>query len=106
MVRIANLRVALRGRGYSADGDLTLRVVDASRPETVRLVVRGGSAEVETSTAVPDIEMPRAILGSILVSGMRPTEAAELGFLRGHQAAVRLADDLFSGPRFRCLDPF
>jgi len=106
MVRIANLRAALAGRGYAADGEITLRATDASRPETVRLVVRAGSADVGPSTAVPDVEMPRAILGSILVSGMRPSEAADLGFLRGHHAAVRLADDLFSGPRFRCLDPF
>jgi predicted acetyltransferase len=106
MLRIADLGRALAARGYARDGELTVRATDPSQAETVRLAAWGGRAETEPSSSVPDIELPRPLLGSILAGGLRPSEAADLGVLRGHAAAVRLADELFSGPRFRCLDPF
>jgi predicted acetyltransferase len=106
MVRIVDVRRALEARGYARDGELTVHAIDPIRPETLRLAVFEGRAETETSTLVPDIELTRPALGSILANGIRPSEAARLGMLRGHAAAVRLADELFDGPRFRCLDPF
>jgi predicted acetyltransferase len=106
MVRVADVGRALAARGYARDGELTVRAADPRLAETVRLAAWGGRAETEPSSGVPDIELPRPLLGSLIAGGLRPSEAADLGILRGHPAAVRLADELFSGPRFRCLDPF
>jgi predicted acetyltransferase len=106
MVRIVDLGRALESRGYPCDGELTVRAIDPIRPETMRVASFNGQVETEPSTSVPDIEVPRATLGSMVIGGIRPSEAAALGLLRGHATALRLADELFSGPRFRCLDPF
>jgi predicted acetyltransferase len=106
MVRIIDVRRALSCRGYAADGDLTFVCTDEDRREAVRLSVRGGTAHALDGGSGPEVEIARGALGSIVAGGLRPTEAAELGLLRASASALIAAEQMFSGPRFQCLDPF
>jgi predicted acetyltransferase len=117
MIRLADAARALTLRGYHADGELDIVVSDAvAAPKRLRLVVRNGTGEVATDVARgagaekdnggPAIELALSTLGSIVAAGLRPRDAAELGLVRGEGAALAMADSLFAGPRFQCLDPF
>lgn len=118
MVRLADAARALSLRGYPADGELDI-VVSETAPATskrLHLVVRNGAGEVmsdggrtagaEKENGGPAIDLSLSTLGSIVAAGLRPSDAAELGLLRGDGAALAMADSLFTGPRFQCLDPF
>jgi predicted acetyltransferase len=106
MVRIVDFAGALAARGYASDGELTIACADGPSAETVRLSVRGGAAQVRRADALPDLELARPALASIVAAGLRPREAAELGLLRASSGALQAAEQMFSGPRFQCLDPF
>ncbi len=106
MVRMVDLHRALSLRGYAADGDLTFGCTDGAAPASVRLVVRDGVGHASPARESPGLELSSATLASIVASGIRPTEAAEVGLLRASSAALAAADAIFSGPRFQCLDPF
>jgi predicted acetyltransferase len=125
MVRLADPTRALTLRGYPADGELTFVVTDVPTQATptavttssksFHLVVRGGAAEIKANgaitgvgaeTAGPAVHLSLATLGSIVVQGLRPSDAAELGLLRAEKSTLAIADALFAGPRFQCLDPF
>jgi predicted acetyltransferase len=106
MVRMIDVRRALSLRGYAADGDLTFVYTDGGLRESVRLTVHGGTARTLEGGVSPEIELSRGTLGSIVACGMRPTEAAELGLLRASAQALEAAEQMFSGPRFQCFDPF
>ena len=106
MVRIIDVRHALSCRGYAADGDLTFVCTDGDHRESVRLSVRGGTAHVPEGGSGHEVEVSRRTLGSIVAGGMRPSEAADLGLLRAGASALGAAEQMFSGPRFQCLDPF
>jgi len=106
MVRVVDVRRALGLRGYAAEGDLTVRCTDGAESQSVRVTVRGGTPEVGDGSGGLEVELSRRTLGSIVAAGLRPMQAAELGLLRASTAALRLAEDMFAGPRFQCLDPF
>lgn len=106
MVKPVSARRALSSRGYLGDGDVTLACTDAPGAMPLRLLVRSGVAEISEASARADIELSTATLGSLVASGLRPTEAAELGLLRGNRDVLRVADQIFTAPRFQCLDPF
>jgi len=106
MVKPIGVGRALMSRGYLGDGDLTLLCSGDAGAKSFRLSVRSGVAEISEASGSADIELSSATLGSLVVSGMRPTEAAELGLLRANPEVLRIADEIFSGPRFQCLDPF
>jgi predicted acetyltransferase len=106
MVNLIDARRALEQRGYESDGELTLRCT--GEPAALRLTVRAGRGEV---TELPpgsacEIEVPRPILASLVASGIRPGEAAEVSALLGGSAAIRQAEAIFSGARFEALDAF
>jgi predicted acetyltransferase len=103
---MVDLHRALSLRGYAVDGDLTIGCTDASSPASVRLLVEDGIGQVLPAEGNPGIELSSATLGSIVASGIRPTEAAEVGLLQANSAALATAEEMFSGPRFQCLDPF
>jgi predicted acetyltransferase len=105
MVRILDLGRALTARGYAADGEVTFASTDGAF-DPVRLSVRDGAARVESSTASADVELASPTLASMVAAGLRPAEAAELGLVRARPAALQLAEQMFAGPRFQCLDPF
>ncbi len=117
MVRLADAARALTLRGYPADGELDIVLSDAAPGSTrrLRLVVQSGTGEVlsdgrrpedTTQGHAPALELGLSTLGSIVAAGLRPSDARELGLVRGDDAALAVADSLFAGPRFQCLDPF
>jgi len=117
MVRLADPARALTLRGYPTEGELDI-VLSDNAPTTskrLHLVVRNGAGEVvsdgrsaptpkESRSAVIEVALPT--LGSIVAAGLRPSDARELGLLRANDATLAMADALFAGPRFQCLDPF
>jgi predicted acetyltransferase len=106
MVKSLGARRALLSRGYLGEGDVTLACTDETSAKPLRLSVRSGVAEVSEGSGPADIELSGATLASLVASGLRPTEAAELGLLRCSRDVLRVADAMFAGPRFQCLDPF
>lgn len=107
MVRLIDARRALAARGFAADGELSLAIVEERATERLRLHVRDGRAEVaEHGGGEVDLEVRRDTLASILAGGMRPSEAIALGHARGSVRGAAHAEAMFAGPRFRCLDPF
>lgn len=118
MVRLTDVARALTLRGYPTDGELTLMVAETppGPPKALRLVVRDGVGEVvgngartegaKTESAVPVIHLAMSTLGSIVAAGLRPSDGAWLGLVRADAVALAVADALFGGPRFQCLDPF
>jgi predicted acetyltransferase len=106
MVKPVTARRALASRGYLGDGDVTIACTDDPGAKPLRLSVHSGVAEVSQGSGSPDIELSGATLGSLVASGLRPTEAAELGLLKCSRDVLRAADAIFAGPRFQCLDPF
>jgi predicted acetyltransferase len=106
MVRIVDPGRALGARGYASDGELTFACTDETTLQPVRLSVRENTARAAHVNASPDVELSSATLASIVAAGMSPVEAAELGLLHAKPAALRLAEQMFAGPRFQCLDPF
>jgi predicted acetyltransferase len=118
MLRLADAARALTLRGYPVDGELDIVVSEpaSTTSKTMHLVVRNGAGEIvndggrsasaEKKNRGHAIDLSLSTLGSIVAAGMRPSDAAELGLLRGKGAALAMADALFSGPRFQCLDPF
>ncbi|HKQ70289.1 MAG TPA: GNAT family N-acetyltransferase [Polyangiaceae bacterium] len=106
MVRLVDVARALASRGYLADGELVLRHTGERGAQTLRIVARDGVAEVAETHDEPQIEVTTAALASIAACGIRPSEAAELGWVQGNSNTVAQAERLFSGPRFQCLDPF
>jgi len=117
MVRLADAARALTLRGYPVDGELDIVVSETSATsKTLHLVVRNGAGQASSDGERPAgadragkrpvIELLLSTLGSIVAAGLQPSDAAELGLLRGQVTAVAMADSLFAGPRFQCLDPF
>jgi predicted acetyltransferase len=117
MVRLADAARALTLRGYAADGALTFKIAETSSaaPKTLSLVVRGGKGEIAddaTSQSVAKNEegatvaLSLSTLGSIVAAGQKPSDAALLGLVHADPATLAVADALFAGPRFQCLDPF
>jgi predicted acetyltransferase len=106
MVRIVDLVRALATRGYAADGELTIACAGESSRQPVRLSVRENTAQAAPVNVEPDFELTSSTLASMIAAGLRPVEAAELGLLRATPSALRLAERMFAGPRFQCLDPF
>jgi predicted acetyltransferase len=104
MVRLLDVGRALASRGYAAEGELTI-ACEEDPPFAIR-VSPGGAAQVVEARRAADVELSRASLASIAVAGMRPSEASDLGLLRGNSAALATMEKIFSGPRFLCLDPF
>ncbi len=110
MVRLVDAAAALAARAYACDGALVLEVVEGAARERLRLVVEAGLARVERvgegAAGEAAIEVDRAPLASVVAAGVLPATAAALGSLRGSPEAIALADALFAGPRWLCLDPF
>jgi predicted acetyltransferase len=106
MVKPIGARRALMSRGYLGEGEVALAIADEPHAKPLRLSVHSGAAEVSEASGAADIDLSSATLGSLVASGLRPTEAAELGLLRCNRDVLRVADQIFAGPRFQCLDPF
>src|SRR2546421_696047 len=116
-------RCAFVGRGGRFRCVLLRRSCDEPRADARRARVHGERRRCEAGPSLAlgiargtgraldakgpaDVELSGAVLASIAASGMRPAEAAELGFLRASADALATMERMFDGPRFLCLDPF
>lgn len=104
MAKLLDLPGLLAARGFAADGALAFR---APGTGTHRVEVeRGEVAVARVDEAAPALVADAATLASILVGGMRPSEAVALGLARAEPAVLSLAERMLEGPRFFCVDPF
>ncbi len=99
-LRIVDVPTALAGRGWDAEGELTLAIAeDRIAPWNVghwRLSVSDGTGEVGVAQGDPDIALSVKAL-ALLYAGRRSVrELAALGMLKGEVAALRRADTLFA----------
>ncbi len=97
-VRLVDVQHSLRGRAYSADGALSVRVVDSVCPwneGTFRLSVTGGVATVDPITTPPDIEMGAASLASVYLGDRSVAELARVGLVVGDPQSIDLASRMF-----------
>lgn len=111
LVRLVDVQRALEGRGYDADGRLTLMMPDDLCPWNTgawEMTVAGGVARLKRTEAEPDLCLaPRAL--AILVSGHQSaTMLARSGLIPPADArALATADALFRTTHAPlCLDGF
>ena len=98
-LRIVDVRRALSGRTYAADGTVSLELADAFLPANAgvwRLEVSGGEARVSPSDAEPELRLDVADLGSAYLGGFTFAQLARaLRVEELAEGAVDRADDLF-----------
>jgi predicted acetyltransferase len=102
-LRLVDLPAALEARGYAADGELVLDVVDDFCPWNAtawRLAVRDGRATVERTSDSPDLQLragdlASAYLGAFTFAGLARAVRVE----QRSPGAVERADGLFRTAR-------
>ncbi|MYE83133.1 MAG: GNAT family N-acetyltransferase, partial [Gammaproteobacteria bacterium] len=102
---------ALAGRGWDADGELSLAISeDALAPwnaGTWRVTVSGGSAEVAPGGGNPDLSLSIKALALLYTGRRSARELAAWGMVDGVTSALRRADALFATPHApHCPDHF
>ena len=65
MVRLADVGRALAARGYAEEGELTFIIIDDDGKTPMHLTVRDGVAEVGKKIGGLELELPRAVFGTI-----------------------------------------
>ena len=102
-LRILDVPAALSARGYSADGDLVIEVVDEVLPEVAgrwRVSARGGRGEVTATDQPADLQLDITDLGAVYLGGFTFRALADAG--RGAECtpgAIQRADLLFATDR-------
>ena len=98
--RLVDVEAALTGRGYDADGELTLGVTaDRETPwneGTYRLTVAAGQAEVSKDSHRPDLTFTLKSLASAFSGFRRVRQLANWGLVDGSEDAIARADVLFA----------
>ena len=99
-LRIVDVAGALAGRGWDADGEISLGIAEDSlapwNPGSYRLTVAGGTAEVGRANGSTELNLSVKAL-ALLYSGRRSArELAAWGMVEGAPAALRRADALFA----------
>ena len=110
-LRVVDVRNALAGRGWDADGTLSIAVAEDSLAPwnggTWLVSVSGGSAEVVPGSATPDLHLSVKALALLYTGRRSARELAAWGMLDGEPAALRRADALFATPHApHCPDHF
>ncbi len=110
-LRMVDVPAALAGRGWNADGELSLSVAeDALAPWNTgiwRLSVADGSAEVTPGAASADLQLSVKALALLYTGRRSARELAAWGMLEGAPPALRRADALFATPHApHCPDHF
>ena len=99
-IRLVDVAAALQGRGWTADGELSITVRDDPlapwNTGSYRLTVSGGAADVSPCPAATDIEISVKALASLYVGRRSARELSAWGLLTGDADAVRRADALFA----------
>ncbi len=110
-LRVVDVPQALSGRGWDADGELTIAVAeDALAPwntGTWRVSVSGGAAEVASGDGRPDLRLSVKALALLYTGRRSARELGAWGMLEGEPGALRRADALFATPHApHCPDHF
>ena len=110
-LRVVDVATALAGRGWDADGELSIAVAeDALAPwntGTWHMAVSGGSAEVSPGRGSPDLRLSVKALALLYTGRRSARELAAWGMLEAEPAALRRADALFATPHApHCPDHF
>ncbi|MGZ8604719.1 MAG: GNAT family N-acetyltransferase [Actinomycetota bacterium] len=110
MLRLLDVRTALRGRGYPAvDGEALIAVEDGMFPGNQgpwRIAARGGSVEVTEAPGARVTPMPIGTLSAMYSGFLSPFDAVRLGVLDANDPAVPVLAQLFAGPPPYMLDFF
>lgn len=112
MLRVVDLPAAMRSRGYRSDLDATLilRVVDHHAQWNTgawSLRLRGGRADVETSSDDADLRCDITTLSQLFCGYLLPSQALALGKLEApNREAVPVADKIFRAPPTFMWDTF
>jgi predicted acetyltransferase len=101
-LRLLDVAMALRARGYAHEGDLTLGL----ERDRWAMRVRAGRATMEQTGDTPSLTTDTRTLASITFGGLRVRAAAELGLVRGTDDALGLADAMLCLPPFTTVDRF
>ncbi len=98
-LRIIDIAQALAGRGYAADGELTLSVGDDDlapwNAGTFRLRVAGGDAEVATTTTTAQMRLTLPALAALYAGWHSAGRLAAWGLLEADEATVAQAEHMF-----------
>jgi predicted acetyltransferase len=104
MVRLVDVARALAHRGYLTDGAIDLAI--EGRPPLHFAVSDGKARLTFPRHAKAPLAIGRAALGAVLYGGLRPSEAARIGWAQGDDATLARADALFASPPFFALDAY
>jgi predicted acetyltransferase len=100
-LRICDVKAALEGRAYAADGSIHFAVEDPGAPDVAgsyALRVEGGRATCAPATSEPDLRLGVGPLSSLYLGGVAPSALARAGLIDGEPDALAHADRLFSWP--------
>lgn len=101
-LRLVDVPACLASRHYVGPGRLSIRVDDSVCPwnsATFLLESDGaGRATCRTTDAAPDVTCDVEQLGSVYLGGVRWSNLAQAGLVRGSDNALSLADRLFGWP--------
>lgn len=110
MARVVDVNLALSTRGYSTDGQITLRVNEPLAPAarvTVTMTVRAGVAAVGPDRGGPVLACDIGTFTQIWAGYLRPSEAVQLGVASvDAPRTAALADAVFALPQPHTLDYF
>ena len=99
-LRLVDVAAALRGRGWTIDGEVSITVREDSlapwNTGSYRLTVSGGAAAVAPCTTTTDIEISVKALASLYTGRRSARELSAWGLLTGDEDAIRRADNLFA----------
>jgi predicted acetyltransferase len=99
-LRIVDVKTALEGRGYSADGSLVIDVTDDFMPDVAgrwRLSVDGGRATVTETSDAPDLRLDITDLGAVYMGGISFAQLRSAGRTSELTDGARAsADQMFS----------
>ena len=99
-LRLVDVPAALKGRGWTADGEISITVRDDPlapwNTGSYRLTVSGGAADVTPCRAVTDIQLSVKTLASLYAGRRSARELSAWGLLDGDSDAVQRADVLFA----------
>src|SRR5205085_805245 len=86
-LRVLDPVAALSGRRYEVPGRVVLRVVDKDGYADGTFALEGGpdGATCGRTTESPDVTVPVAVLGSVLLGGPTARRYAVLGMLEEHR---------------------
>jgi predicted acetyltransferase len=102
-LRILDVPAALRARSYEGDDELVVQVDDSLLPDVGgrwRLAAHDGRAQVESTTAAPDVMLDVADLAAVYLGGFSLAQLAAAGRTReSTNGALARADRLFATAR-------